>query len=78
MPEVSFTSFGHCYYILIIAHLVKSGVSQKDEDINACFNFLEKLAYRTFSSPTDGSDGSDKIEELLQVIGMSIISRSLW
>ena len=81
MPEVSFTSFGHCYYILIIAHLVKSGVSQKDEDINACFNFLEKLAYRTFSSPTDGSDGSDKIEEFIAgyrneyYISQSLVSR---
>ena len=45
MPDVSITSYGHCYYVLIVAHLIKSGVSSIDMDLNACFNFLEHLAF---------------------------------
>lgn len=48
MPEISITSQGHCYYILIVAYLIKSGISSKDMDINACFNFLENLAHRHY------------------------------
>ena len=45
MPDVSITSYGHCYYVLIVAHLIKSGISSRDMDLNACFNFLEHLAF---------------------------------
>ena len=48
MPDISITSYGHCYYVLIVAHLVKSGVSSRDMDLNACFNFLEHLAFSHF------------------------------
>ncbi len=51
MPDdLSITSYGHCYKVLIIAHLIKSGVSSKDSDINACFNFAERLAFATYES----------------------------
>ena len=56
MPDMPLTSFGHCYYILIVAHLVKSGVSRKDEDLNACFNFLERLAFHIYNQNHDKTD----------------------
>ncbi len=45
MPDnLSITSYGHCYYVLILAHLIKSGISHSDSDINTCLNFAEHLA----------------------------------
>ena len=45
MPDdLSITSYGHCYYVLILAHLFKSGISKSDEEINMCLNFCEHLA----------------------------------
>ena len=68
MPDVSITSYGHCYYVLIVAHLLKSGISAKDMDINACFNFLENLAFAQYSigvdSMTEGS-GQTAFEEFI-------------
>ena len=65
MPDVPLTSFGHCYYVLIVAHLVKSGVSQKDEDINACFNFLEHLAYWIFSGTQSKDDSKRELDDFV-------------
>lgn len=49
MPNnFSITSHGHCYYVLILANLIKAGISGSDKDINSCFNFAEKLAYRIY------------------------------
>lgn len=46
MPnDVSITSYGHCYYVLILANLVKAGISRDDSDINACMNFAENIAF---------------------------------
>ena len=57
MPSnLPITSFGHCYYVLIISKLIKAGVSQADSDINACFNFLEKLAYDNYRLNLDQID----------------------
>ena len=51
MPsDLSITSYGHCYYVLIFAHLVKSGISKADDEINACFNFMEHLAFEIYQS----------------------------
>ena len=53
MPsDLSVTLYGHCYYILIIAHLMKSGISNADDEINACLNFLENLAFAIYRSDT--------------------------
>ncbi len=47
MPEnLTMTSYGHCYHALIVAQLIKSGVSNSDSDINTCFNFAEQLAFK--------------------------------
>ena len=61
MPEdLSITSYGHCYYVLIVASLMKSGISSEDKEknkekekkkikeIDACFNFAEKLAFKIY------------------------------
>ncbi|MXZ27167.1 toll/interleukin-1 receptor domain-containing protein [Candidatus Poribacteria bacterium] len=50
MPsDLAISSYGHCYYILIIAHLVKSGIARTDDEINPCFNFAEQLAFKLFT-----------------------------
>ena len=49
MPtDMSITSYGHCYYVLIVANLISSGISRADDDVNACFNFAEHLAFATY------------------------------
>ena len=63
MPDVSITSYGHCYYVLIVAHLIKSGVSSRDMDLNACFNFLEHLAFDHYMADRkDSQSGSNGFE----------------
>lgn len=45
MPTgMTITAYGHCYHALIVARLVRAGISNKDSDINVCFNFAEHLA----------------------------------
>ena len=49
MPDnLSISSYGHCYHALIVANLIKAGVSQSDNDINVCFNFSEQLAHHLY------------------------------
>ena len=49
MPtNLSVTSYGHCYQALIFANLILSGISKTDDDVNACFNFSEQLAFATY------------------------------
>ena len=44
MPtNMSITSHGYCYQVLIIAHLLKAGISRSDDEIDSCFNFVERL-----------------------------------
>ncbi len=53
MPtDLSITSYGHCYYVLIIAHLLKSGIAKSEDEINACLNFSENLAFTIYHSDT--------------------------
>ena len=66
MPDMPLTSFGHCYYILVVAHLVKSGVSRKDEDLNACFNFLERLAFQIYNQNHDGIDSEINLDAFVR------------
>ena len=51
MPDnLSITSYGHCYYVLIVDSLFKTGISQEDNDINACFNLAENLAFKIYQN----------------------------
>ena len=58
MPsDFSITAYGHCYYALILANLIKAGVSRTDADINSCFNFAEHLAFDHYLH-TERGEGS--------------------
>ena len=46
--DLSITSYGHCYQVLILTNFRDAGISHSDKSINTCFNFLEKLAFRIF------------------------------
>ena len=49
MPNnLTVTSYGHCYHALIVARLIRAGISRKDEEVGACFNLAEHLAYETY------------------------------
>lgn len=51
MPDnLSITAYGHCYYVLIVASLVKSGISSEDNAINTSFNFAENLAFKIYQT----------------------------
>ena len=47
-PSLSITSYGHCYYVFIMASFSRAGISQADDAVNSCFNFAEQLALATF------------------------------
>ena len=49
MPSnLSVTSYGHCYYVLIVANLLRARITNTDDAINACFNFAEQLAFAIY------------------------------
>ncbi len=48
-PALSITSYGHCYYALIVASLVRAGISKRDSAINTCLNFAEHLAFELYT-----------------------------
>ena len=60
MPApVAITSYGHCYYIFIVASLSRAGIPNKDETITACLNFAEHLALATFLARRQGHETVD-------------------
>lgn len=51
MPtSLSVTSYGHCYYVMVLARLTRCGISRRDQDINTCLNFAEHLALEIYES----------------------------
>ena len=51
MPDdLSITSYGYCYQVLIVATLRKAGISMEDYAINTCYNFAEKLAFKIYQN----------------------------
>ncbi len=84
MPDnLSISSYGHCYHALIVANLIKAGISRSDNDINVCFNFSEQLAYRLYLHHRAPNRGDGKFDfasfvreyEDIYVIPKSILSR---
>ena len=82
MPDnLSITSYGHCYQVLIIANLVKAGISREDSDINACFNFAENLAFKIYQNSKLHTPVKLDFEELVMeykskyIISDAILSR---
>ena len=67
MPKnMPISSYGHCYYILILSYLIKSGIPRSDDEINACLNFLENLAFKIYiSSPEERRLGSESLGEFI-------------
>ena len=49
MPEMYITSYGHCYHVLIVSNLIKSGVPRTDAGIGTSFIFAERLAFATLT-----------------------------
>ena len=46
MPEnLRITAYGHCYQALIVARLIKSGISQEDSALESAFTFCSSLAF---------------------------------
>lgn len=56
-PSLSITSYGHCYYVFVVASLTRAGISHADDVVNSCFNFAEQLALATFRARRE-ADGS--------------------
>ena len=55
MPSsMTITSYGHCYYVFIIASLRRAGISESDDTLNSAFNFVEMLALDTFLAEREG------------------------
>lgn len=82
MPtDLAVTSFGYCYHVLIVANLMRSGISGANDDVGAAFNFAEHLAFETYRRSEQGSedelDLANFIEEYRRQfhITTSIISR---
>ena len=82
MPtNMSITSYGHCYYVLIFASLVRAGISHADDAMNTCFNFAERLAYDIYQHRVRSVDERYDFEEYIKkyeekfVIRRSIINR---
>ena len=82
MPAgMTISSYGHCYHALIVASLVRAGVSAKDSDINACLNFAEHLALAIYNHRNGGDDPAFKFDEFVEhyrenfIISQATISR---
>ena len=82
MPgNMSITSYGHCYHALIVANLVRSGISESDDAVNACFNFAERLAFATHLARQDSDKEAVDFNRFLEdyhgrfIIRQSFINR---
>ena len=55
MPDnMRITSHGHCYYVLILANLIKAGIDRSDDAINVCLHFAENLSFRIYQCAEQG------------------------
>ena len=55
MPDnMRITSHGHCYYVLILANLIKAGIDRSDDAINLCLHFAEHLAFSIYQCTEQG------------------------
>ena len=82
MPSgLAITSYGHCYYALIVASLVRAGISSQDSDITACFNFAERLALKQYQKKQSSRSSAFDFNEFIRdyrnefMISDSIINR---
>ena len=60
MPSnLPITSYGHCYYVLILSRLIKAGISEEDRDIDSCLNFAEYLAFEIYCAKSSNKKKVD-------------------
>ena len=53
MPsDLTVSSHGHCYYIWILARLMKAGIPRRDDAINVCLNLAEHLSFSIYKQTT--------------------------
>ena len=67
------TSYGHCYYMLILARIIRAGIDHSD--IDASFNFSEQLAYALYRHSNSGEATSFDFEGFLSDYGRRFIIR---
>ena len=58
-PPFPITSYGHCYFIFIVASLRRAGIPESDAALNSCFNFAGQLAIATFLAEKDPQQSLD-------------------
>ena len=82
MPnKLNMTSYGHCYYILILAHLIRSGIQEEDSEINSCINFASHFAFYIYEHRNTYSSSEEEFERFKErykrdfVIKDAIINR---
>ena len=82
MPSnMSMTSYGYCYHALIVATLIKAGISKDDTHLDTCFNFATHLAFATHrhaqKSPGKPFDIDSFVEAYRTdyIIGDSVLNR---
>lgn len=82
MPSgLAITSYGHCYYALIIASLVRAGISSQDSDITTCFNFAEHLAFEHYQQRQNNQPAAFDFDKFIEnyrsdfMISSAIINR---
>ncbi len=76
MPRnLGITSYGHCYYVMILAHLLKSGIREEDSEINACINFSCHLAFYIHKKGRDGaySLSEDEFDDFKTIYGKQFL-----
>ena len=82
MPtDTTITSYGHCYYALILSWLMKAGIGKRDQDINPCLNFAEHLAFAIYKHRKSAKGSAFDFDEFIRVymdhyiISNSVINR---
>ncbi len=76
MPRnLGITSYGHCYYVMILAHLLKSGIREEDSEINACINFSCHLAFYIHRKGRDGAHSlsEDEFDDFKTIYGKQFL-----
>ncbi len=82
MPDnITFTSSGHCYYALIVASMIRAGLSRTGGDLDAAFNFLEQWSFEKFQANRNDDIDEVTVGEFVEkyrtryIIRDSVISR---
>ena len=82
MPkDVRITAYGHCYYALILANLIKSGIESSDDAISSSMNFCSHLAFEIFTNESGGAISINNFNKFVEnykqkyIIKQSILNK---